>query len=405
MKKWAILVLMMSLLAGCGGPAGSTEPTPEGTPPAAALTPGDRVIAEAVVEPARWAELRYQAGGMVVEVLVAEGDAVEAGDPLVRFDPTDAHLAVQAAQAALAAAQARLARLQAGPRAEEVAVAEARLAAAQAGVAQAAAQRDQLTAGATAADVAEAQAQLAQAQSRQLRAEDVHDQTMECFNYKLPDGTKRKICPALGMYEEMARYELQAANDALAAAQAQLQAAEGGAVAQERAARAGVAAAAAQRDAAQARLALVQAGATAEELAAAQAQVTQAEAALAQAEAALERTEVRAPFAGTLAQLPVDMGDTAEPGQVVAVVATLERLQVRTVDLTELDVAQVAAGQRAEVTVDALPGMRLRGHVARVGAQSVDYRGDVTYPVTVELDEEAPGLRWGMTALVEITAE
>jgi hypothetical protein len=32
----------------------------------------------------------------------------------------------------------------------------------------------------------------------------------------------------------------------------------------------------------------------------------------------------------------------------------------------------------------------------------VDYRGDVTYPVNLEIEETAPGLRWGMTALVEI---
>ena len=54
---------------------------------------------------------------------------------------------------------------------------------------------------------------------------------------------------------------------------------------------------------------------------------------------------------------------------------------------------------------DAHPGAELLGHVSRVGLQSVDYRGDVTYPVYVELDETAPGLRWGMTTLVEIEVE
>lgn len=64
----------------------------------------------------------------------------------------------------------------------------------------------------------------------------------------------------------------------------------------------------------------------------------------------------------------------------------------RTVDLTELDVARVTEGQAAMVTVDALPDVELRGHVARIGLPAVDYRGDVTYPVTVELDEDAPEL-------------
>ncbi len=87
------------------------------------------------------------------------------------------------------------------------------------------------------------------------------------------------------------------------------------------------------------------------------------------------------------------------------VLAILDRLQARTVDLTELDVAQLTEGQAAVVKIDALPDVELSGRVARIGLRSVDYRGDVTYPVTVELEENVPGLRWGMTALVEIEVD
>ena len=179
----------------------------------------------------------------------------------------------------------------------------------------------------------------------------------------------------------------------------------GGMVAQVRAAQAAVWSAVAQRDAAQTRLALVAAGATAEEIASTEAGVTQAEAALAQARAALERTEIRAPFAGTVVEVTVDAGDTASPGEVVVVLATLDELQAVTVDLTELDVARVAEGQAAAVTVDALPELEIAGHVVRIEKQSEDYRGDVVYPVVVELDEDVMGLRWGMTAMVEIQTE
>ena len=34
-----------------------------------------------------------------------------------------------------------------------------------------------------------------------------------------------------------------------------------------------------------------------------------------------------------------------------------------------------------------------------------DYRGDVTYPVFIELLRGTEGLRWGMTASVEIDAD
>jgi len=111
-----------------------------------------------------------------------------------------------------------------------------------------------------------------------------------------------------------------------------------------------------------------------------------------------------APFAGIVTAANVEPGDAAAPGEVAFVLATLEQLQARTTDLTELDVARVAQGQAVVVTVDALPDLKLPGRVVRIGLQSVDYRGDVTYPVYVALDEAAPELRWGMTALVEIEA-
>ena len=85
--------------------------------------------------------------------------------------------------------------------------------------------------------------------------------------------------------------------------------------------------------------------------------------------------------------------------------ATLDHLLARTVDLTELDVARVTEGMSAVVTVDALPDVEFTGHVIRIGLQAVDYRGDVTYPVYVELDDAAPELRWGMTTMVEIEAD
>jgi HlyD family secretion protein len=101
----------------------------------------------------------------------------------------------------------------------------------------------------------------------------------------------------------------------------------------------------------------------------------------------------------------VDVGDTAAPGAVVVLVATLDQLRARTTDLTELDVARVTAGQTAVVEVDALPDAQLTGRVVQIEEQSVSAEGDVTYPVTIELDQDAPGLRWGMTAMVEIETD
>jgi multidrug resistance efflux pump len=162
--------------------------------------------------------------------------------------------------------------------------------------------------------------------------------------------------------------------------------------------------AAAQRDVAQAQLDLLQAGATAEELAAAEAAVAQASAALQAARAALDQATLRAPFAGTVAALEVAPGETVLPGQVVLALADLGRLQVQTTDLSERDVAQVTLGDRAIVHVDPL-GVEIGGQVVRVASQATTVGGDVVYAVVIALDEQPPGLRWGMSVEVEIVTE
>lgn len=65
--------------------------------------------------------------GRVAEILVEEGDRVEAGEVMERLETADLEVAVAQAEDALAAAQASLAQVRAGARAEEVSAAEAGL--------------------------------------------------------------------------------------------------------------------------------------------------------------------------------------------------------------------------------------------------------------------------------------
>jgi len=334
---------------------------------------------------------------------VARSDEVQPGQALVTLETDLLEARGKQAQAALAAAQAQLALLKAGPRPEEVAAAEARLEAARAALAQAAAQRDQPDLGATEAEVAAAQAQVAAAMADQKEADELHNKTMTCVTFTW-QGEEQTICPVLGTIEEQVRYRLHAAGEAQAAAQAQLDALLAGADAEVRAAQAGVWVAAAQRDGVQAQLDLLQAGATSEEIAVAEAAVAQAEAGLAAAQAALDRATLRAPFAGTVAALEVSPGETVMPGQAVLTLADLRHLQVETTDLSERDVAQVAVEQQATVYVEPL-GLEVGGQVVHIAPQATTVGGDVVYTVVVELDEQPPGLRWGMSVEVEIAAE
>jgi multidrug efflux pump subunit AcrA (membrane-fusion protein) len=399
-KRWAMLVLVAVALVGC-----RRAPTPTPTPTATMATPDNRsssaqVVASGEVVPSQETLLGFPVSGRVDTLAVNEGDRVGAGQVLIVLETDLLEAGVAQAEAASAAARAQAALLKAGPRLEEVAVAAAQVAAAQTALAQAELQQTRPDLGATQAEIRAAQAQVAAAMADQLVAEEIHELTMTCVNVELPGGAE-KICPALGPMEEGARYGMEAANQAQAAAQAQLDALLGGANAELRVVEAGVQAAAAQRDVAQAQLETVQAGASAEEIAAAEVAVSQAEAALQVARAALDQATLRAPVAGTVTALDVGPGEAVMPGQVALTLVDLSRLRVETTDLSELDVARVAAGQRASVYVEPL-GVTVGGRVVRLASQAEMIGGDVVYAVAVELDEQPPGLRWGMSVEVEI---
>jgi HlyD family secretion protein len=391
MKKWACLLFAgILLVTGCGqltttGP----EPTPAETVSAPSQEVAGEIIAEAIIEPARWSELYFTGSGTVVEVLVEEGEMVAEGDLLAQLDVSDALARIREAEAVLAVAKAQLAQAKAGPRQEEVFEVEAQLVDTGAGLARAEAQRDQLTAGAMEAEVAGAEAEVAGAETEQLVA---HNQYNDAHDEDQKDRDVRK----------QAEYELLAANEALAAARTKLAAVRGIGYARLRAAEAGVALASAQVGVSEAQLELLRAGVRPEDVAVSEVLVQQAEVALESARAALEHGEVRAPFAGTVTRINVEVGETTTPADVVGVLATLDQLQVRTTDLSELYVTRLSEGQPVVVQVDALSDVSLNGSVARIDLQAVEHHDDVTYPVTAELEESAPELRWGMTAMVEI---
>jgi len=362
----------------------------------------DSIFAEAVVEPARSVTLLASVGGTLEGVPVVEGDLVTAGSLLLRLASDDAEVVVARAEAGLAAAEAQLALARAGTRAGQIAVVEARLGVADAVVAQSAAQRDVATAGLAEADALDAQAQLLEAQLLREQADSAHDDTMKCYDVAMPDGSEREICPTLGTIEEMARSQMEAADAGVVAAQAQLDMVQMSIPPKIDAARAGVLTAVANRDAAEAQLDLALAGARSEAISVAEAGVAQATVALAQARELLSQSRIEAPFDATLTDFLVEVGDTPAQGAPVATLATLDRLQLRTTDLTELDVVAVVVGQPVLVTFDAVPAQALQGIVTQIDPQGRSKFGEVIYDAVIELDAPPEWMRWGMTAQVEI---
>jgi multidrug resistance efflux pump len=342
--------------------------------------------------------------GRVETVAVVKGHRVEAGQVLAVLETDLLEADVAQAEAAVAAARAQVALVQVGPHAERVAVAQAQVAAAEAALAQAELQQARPDLGVTQAEIAAAQAQVATTMGDQLVAEEIHDLTMTCVDVELGSGKVETICPVLGPYEEGARYSAEAAGAALVAAQAQLDALMRGRGEQARAVEAAVETAAAQRDVAQTQLDAAQRTASAEQVAVAQVAVSQAEAARTMALAALDQATLRAPTAGTIVRLDVGPGEAVMPGQAILTMVDLERMRVETTDLSELDIARVAPGQRAEVYMEALE-VTTQGRVVRVVPQAELLGGDVVYRVIIELGEQPPGLRWGMSVEVEIATD
>jgi len=116
--------------------------------------------------------------------------------------------------------------------------------------------------------------------------------------------------------------------------------------------------------------------------------------------AALANAEVRAPFPGVITDLSLKVGEFAASGNPVITVADNSQWVVKTTDLTEIDVVKVKEGQPVTVTLDALPGIELKGNVFSVSQNFSENQGDVVYEVTILLTDLDPAMRWGMTAVV-----
>lgn len=132
------------------------------------------------------------------------------------------------------------------------------------------------------------------------------------------------------------------------------------------------------------------------------AEISLAAAAVEQAESALAHTQLRAPFSGTVASIDIKAGEFASPGTPVVRLADFSRWQIKTDDLTELNVAEIKEGGPAVLTFDAIPNLELPGKIVHIQAFGERKRGDITYTVTIEPEQHDDRLRWNMTATVVI---
>ncbi len=340
-RKLFITLIGLSLLfTACSTSSKTATPTPGTTPTAAA---NGKIIAEGRLEPIRYAEIAFNTSGVVSEVPVQEGQAVKKGDSLIRLgDETDSQYA--AAQLELASSQKALNDLQ--------------------------------NTGGT---------DLAQTVVDLKDAKDKYDDAVDYLDYlknedKIPQTEDRRY---LVQTWKGYQYQVKTKSFKGPAPQDWLVDAEND-----------VALKKAKVDELQRTYDRLKGGVDADQLAV-------LEARLEAAKAGVAAFTVTAPFDGVVADLPAKLGNSINAGQPAVTIADFSYWVVNTTDLTEIEVVKLKENDPVTITLDALPGVELKGTISSIGQTYSENQGDVVYEVTVMLNDVDPGMRWGMTAEVK----
>jgi HlyD family secretion protein len=425
-----VLVIAALALAAClpGRPGATAVPAAGETVTAFIGDLSASATASGQVLPGREVSLSARVPGRVTQVAVRTGDHVAAGDLLVQLDTADLALNVAAAelnvrlreanlaalqeapsdaeiasaQAAVAGTQASLDELLAGPSDAQIAVSQAGLRSAQASLQSAQAELARVQSSITDSQIEAAQAALLAAQLQQRSAVDANEKNPT----QATDNARRVADQAVA--------QAQADLDALLAGpdQGTLAGAQGSvtaAAANVRASQADldlqlagateaqISAARSQLAQAAASLADLEAGPTDEEVVAAESELAQAQLSLADAQEVLAEATLTAPFAGVVTAVHVSEGEVAS-GVVVELMDESSLEVVLEVD--EIDVAELVAGQPATITLETWPDVQIESQLLAIAPSATTEPGSslVTYEAHLGLGAADLPVRAGMTA-------
>lgn len=362
------------VLAACSDDPGPTVETADVTAGEVVQT----IAAVAELEPAGRVAVTAPVGGEVVELLVADGDTIEAGDPVARLASDSIELQIAQAEAAVDAADAL-----AG------------------------------SAGAAGLDLSP----IFGAFAGQLDAtlppilDTLRDQTVVIEDDDLREAAEERLGEARRSYEDAAGQLRDAERDAAGQAQAATDAQAAAAAAQRRQAELALEAAESRGDElvvvspadGVVELGRADAGGAAPDLGGLAGQLGGA------GGGAGDAGDVGALLGGGGSSSAAPAGPVAEgvslaAGATIATVYDLSSFTAR-VDVDEIDVVEVAEEQAVTVLVDAFPDAELRGTVDHVAlAPTAGAAGGAIFPVTVRLTEvpDDVQLRVGLTASAEV---
>jgi len=309
--------------------------------------PADHVRVSGQVE-ATDVHVAAQVGGRLIELRVAEGDRIRAGDVVARLDEADAQLAMARARADREQAEAQLRLLLAGARVEDIRQAEAQLAT-------------------TESDVRAAEVELAAAEADVDRFE-----ALLASN----SGSRRQRDDAVTR-RDVAKARAQGAGDRVRAARETV--------------------------------ARLRAGSRREEIDAARARVAAAAAQIATWDKAIADATVTAPIAGIVADKLADVGELLQPRAAILLLTDLDHVWAN-VYVVEPVVPRLRLGQPATLFTDA-GGPGLAGTVSYISSraeftprnvQTAEDRSRLVYRVKVSVNNAAGTLKVGMPVEAEI---
>ena len=394
-------ILIAGLVLGaCGAipQPGAADGTVTPLPPSIAEA---EIVVDGRLVPRETVALAFDTSGQISEVLVEEGDVVKAGDVLARLGNREAlEASIASAKLELASAQQELLSAQDAlnqltkdlPERQTQALQD--LTDAKDALRKADIKYSNINSPASTADLNEAKANYAVTKDRLEKAEDDFEPYEKKSENNLQrayylsrladaqrkfDAAEKNLNKLLGgtsvFFESQSEAELKIAQDRL--------------------------------DQAQKDYDILMAGPDPDEVALAENRITtaetriaSAESAITSAEAALADLDLIATINGTVVYEDLIEGQRVTPGQEVVRLADFSEWFVETDNLTEIEVVDVAIGDKATITPDALPDLNLTGVVEKISNEFEEKRGDVTYTTRLRLEDVDPRLRWGMTMAV-----
>jgi HlyD family secretion protein len=157
------------------------------------------------------------------------------------------------------------------------------------------------------------------------------------------------------------------------------------------------------------------------QLSATQRRVAQAKAVLAQYSDMLHKFDSYAPLDGVVTNLPVREGETVVPGVTnlagsnIMTIADMSLITAE-VKVDETDIVSVALGQKADITIDAIPNKTFKGHVIEIGdtailrstglaasQSAVSSQEAKDFKVVVAMDDPPDEIRPGLSCTAKIT--